>query len=130
MGQCTLCTLHSRVYHENMFFKKTLPEAQWTKGIESLALICFLFSCRDISTFRLYTLGPLCLWQCLQIGSTFGHQVTSLALLGSKVSHQVVSHALPHCLGMPYLQYLLVLHWYLHQPESHQLSLHKGGSVG
>ena len=39
---------------------------------------------------------------------------TSLALLGSKVGHQVVSFALPHCLGMPYWHY---------QPESHQLSL-------
>merc|ERR1719458_2201228 len=33
--------------------------------------------------------------------------------------------ALPHCLGLPYWHYQLVLSWYLHQPESHQLSLHK-----
>merc|ERR1719209_527388 len=26
---------------------------------------------------------------------------------------------------MPYLHYQLVLSWYLHQPESHQLSLNK-----
>ena len=36
-------------------------------------------------------------------------------------SHQVASH----CLGMPYWQYQLVLSWYPHQPESHQLSLNK-----
>ena len=33
------------------------------------------------------------------------------------------SHALPHCLGLPNRHYQLVLAWYLHQPESHQLSL-------
>ena len=33
--------------------------------------------------------------------------------------------ALPHCLELPYWHYQLVLSWYLHQPESHQLSLHK-----
>ena len=59
----------------------------------------------------------------------FGHQMTSLALLGSKVGHQVVSLALPHCLGVPYWHYQLVLSWYIHQPESHQLSLKKGLSV-
>ena len=34
--------------------------------------------------------------------------------------------ALPHCLGLPYWHYQLVLSWYLHRPESHQFSLHKG----
>ena len=29
--------------------------------------ICIQFSCRDNSSFRLNTLGPLCLWQCLSI---------------------------------------------------------------
>ena len=28
-----------------------------------------------------------------------------------------------HCLGLPYWHYQLVSSWYLHQPESHQLSL-------
>ena len=32
--------------------------------------------------------------------------------------------AFPHCVGMPYWHYQLLLSWYLHQPESHQLSLH------
>ena len=59
------------------------------------------------------------------IGSEFGHQVTSLALLGFKFGNQVVSLALPHCRGMSYWHYQLVLGWYLHQPESHQLSLQK-----
>ena len=54
---------------------------------------------------------------------------TSLALLGSKVGHQVVSFALPHCLGMPYWHYQLGLSLYLQQSESHQLSLHKPLSV-
>ena len=32
-------------------------------------------------SFKLATLGPLCLWQCLfKIGSKIGHQVTSFAL--------------------------------------------------
>ena len=31
--------------------------------------------------------------------------------------------ALPHCLELPYWHYQLVLSWYLHQPESHKLSL-------
>ena len=53
----------------------------------------------------------------------------SLALLGSKFGFQVVSLLLPNCLGMSYGQYRLVLSWYLHQPESHQLSLQQGGSV-
>ena len=53
----------------------------------------------------------------------------SLALLGSKVGHQVVSLALPHCLGMLYWHYQLVLSLYLHQSESHQLSLQKGLSL-
>ena len=49
----------------------------------------------------------------------------SFALLGSKVGHQVVSLTLPHCLGMSYWLYQLVLSLYLHQPESHQLSQQK-----
>ena len=40
-----------------------------------------------------------------------------------KVGHQVMLHALPRCLGLPYWHYQLVLDWYLHQPESHKLSL-------
>ena len=51
------------------------------------------------------------------IDSKFGHKVAPLAL------------ALPHCLGLPYWHYQLVLSWYPHQPESHQLSLHKGISL-
>ena len=41
----------------------------------------------------------------------------------NKFAHQTKSHALPDCLGLPYWHYQLVLTWYLHQPESHQLSL-------
>ena len=48
-----------------------------------------------------------------QIGSPFGHQVTSLSLLGSKVGNNIVSLALPHCLGgMSYWHHQLVLGWY------------------
>ena len=45
--------------------------------------------------------------------------------ISCKFSHQLESLALPHCVGMPYWHYQLVLGWYLHQPESHQLSLQK-----
>ena len=48
------------------------------------------------------------------ISCKFGHQMAPLALV-----------ALPHCLGLPYWHYQLVLSLYLHQLESHQLSLHK-----
>ena len=41
----------------------------------------------------------------------------------NKFAHQTKSHALPDCLVLPYWHYHLVLTWYLHQPESHQLSL-------
>ena len=62
----------------------------------------------------------------LHLVSKFVHQMTSLALFGSKVGHQVVSLALPHCFGMSYWHHQLVLGWYLHQQESHQLSLQQG----
>ena len=32
---------------------------------------------------------------------------------------------MPHCLGLPFWHYQLVLSWYIHQPESHQFSLQK-----
>ena len=32
---------------------------------------------------------------------------------------------LQHCLGLPFWHYQLVLSWYPHQPESHQLNLNK-----
>ena len=56
-------------------------------------------------------------WQ--QHGTTynsckFGHKMEPLESL-----------ALPHCLGLPYWHYQLVLSLYLHQLELHQLSLHK-----
>ena len=83
------------------------------------------------------------------ISSKFGHHMAPLTLVAnlatrwrylhwlriwppdgttgidSKVGHQVTSHALPHCLGLPFWHYQLVLSLYLHQLESHQLSLHK-----
>ena len=37
--------------------------------------------------------------------------------------------ALPHCLWLPYWHHQLVLSWYLHPPESHRLSQHKGQFV-
>ena len=43
--------------------------------------------------------------------------------INSKVGHKVTSHALPHCLGLPYWHYQLVLSLYLLQPGLHQLSL-------
>ena len=47
--------------------------------------------------------------------------------IGSKVGHQVASM---HCLELPYWHYQLVLSWYLHQPESHQLSVKKWRTDG
>ena len=43
--------------------------------------------------------------------------------------HKSTSLALPHCLELPSWHYQLVLTWYLHQPESHQLSLTKRYSL-
>ena len=48
------------------------------------------------------------------ISSKFGHQMAPLESL-----------ALPHCRGMSYWYYQLVLSLYLHQLDSHQLSLQK-----
>ena len=44
--------------------------------------------------------------------------------ISSNFGHQVAPLALPHCQGLPYQHHQLVLSWYPHQPESHQLSLH------
>ena len=49
--------------------------------------------------------------------------------IDSKVGHQVTSHALPHCLGLPYWHYQLVLSLYLHQLESHLLRVKKVSHV-
>ena len=55
--------------------------------------------------------------------------------ISNKFAHQVESHALQHCLELTYWHYQLVLTWYLHQPESHQLSfknvsyLHTSGPI-
>merc|ERR1711894_543884 len=62
-----------------------------------------------------------CHLHCLQIWPPDG-----TTCIDSKVGHQVTSHTLPHCHGLPYWHYQLVLSLYLHQLESHQLSLHKG----
>ena len=46
-----------------------------------------------------------------------------LDIVGDKCKIQIeLKIALPHCLGLPYWHYQLVLSWYLHQPETHQLS--------
>ena len=50
------------------------------------------------------------------ISSKFGHQMAPLAL---------VTIALSYCLWLTYCFYQFVLSWYLHQPESHQLSFKK-----
>ena len=51
------------------------------------------------------------------IGSTFSHQVAPLALFPKLVIATLA--------WIAYWHYQLVLSWYLHQPESHQLSLNK-----
>ena len=77
---------------------QTLPEAQRTQGIE---FICNL---------SLISLSLAFVWNL----------VIRWCFLHSKVGQQVESLALQHCLG---LLCWLVLIRYLHQPESHQLSL-------
>ena len=52
-------------------------------------------------------------------------QAENATCIVSKVGHQVVSLALQDYLELLYWHYQFVLSWYLHQPESHQLSLHK-----
>ena len=70
------------------------------------------------------------------ISCKFGHQLVPLSLVTNFATrwHYLhwskiwppgwldESHALPHCLGLSYWHYQLVLAWYLHQPETHQLS--------
>ena len=41
-----------------------------------------------------------------------------------KLSFQLVVQCAT-CIGLPYLQYQLILSWYLHQPEKYQLSLNE-----
>ena len=71
----------------------------------------------------------------------FGHQVAQLGLVQNLVlmwRHldclqswpPVCITAVPHCLELPYWHYQLVLSWYLHQPESHQLSVKKWRTDG
>ena len=44
---------------------------KWRKVKSADAGICIRFSCRDNSSFRLNSLGPLCLWPCFHNISTF-----------------------------------------------------------
>ena len=39
---------------------------KWRKVKSADAGICIRFSCRDNSSFRLNSPGPLCLWQCFK----------------------------------------------------------------
>ena len=56
----------------------------------------------------------------------FDHHMAPLALVTDSTTRSRQLHYLqiwpPHCLGLPYRYYQLVLTWYLHHPESHQLS--------
>ena len=61
------------------------------------------------------------------ISRKFAHQMAPLALVANMATrwhhlHKSTSLALPHCLELPSWHYQPVLSWYLHQPESHQLS--------
>ena len=57
-------------------------------------------------------------WKLVQIWL-----MDDVSCIGSKVGHQIESLSLPHCLRMLHWHFQLVLSRYLHQPESHQLSL-------
>ena len=71
------------------------------------------------------------------ISSKFGHLMAPLALVPNFATRWRHSHwfrcwppGWVTCIATlpwaPFWHYQLVLSWYLHQPESHQLSLHKG----
>ena len=51
--------------------------------------------------------------------------VASLATISKHFDQPMTPLALSHCQGLPYLHHTLVLSWYLHQPEPHQLTLEK-----
>ena len=78
------------------FGHKVVPPGRRPASVENLATMW-----HHMHSFKIWSSG----------GST---------CIVSKVGHQVAtaSHALSHCLGLPYWQYQLVLSWYLHQPES------------
>ena len=56
------------------------------------------------------------------IGSTFSHQVAPLALFPKLATRSRHLHCYIALAWIAYWHYQLVLSWYLHQPESHQLS--------
>ena len=54
-----------------------------------------LFCWRDNSSFRCYTLGPLCLWQCLWYCPSicdFGHSQSVIELFGKQVNNALSVH--------------------------------------
>ena len=104
----------------------TRPHGLLCLTAESRLRCCCIsqFQIYDISWKQICILFEFAFSDLLNIVSKFVHQA-SLALFGSKVGHQVLSLALPHCFGMSYWHHQLVLGWYLHQPESHQSSLQK-----
>ena len=60
-GKYTICTAYpSQQVPENKTIRLHL-----FFGTFWLNWICIYFSCRDNWSFRLHSLGPLCLWQCL-----------------------------------------------------------------
>ena len=77
---------------------KTLPEAQRTQGIDSISWVNH--SARIVQDwFQWHFLNWLQIWSpdgAIWITSKFGHQIA------------------PHCLGLSYWLYQLVLSWYLH----------------
>ena len=103
----------------NIFIKETLPEAQRTQGIAS-----------KLELSLQLMVAPLALVPNLATRWRHLHELKNwpqdgATCISCKFSHQLESLALPHCVGMPYWHYQLVLSLYLHQLESHQLSLHK-----
>jgi len=64
------------------------------------------------------------------ISCKFSHQMAPLALVANLATRwrhmHITSLALPHCFAFLSWHYQPVLSWYLHQPESHQLSLQQG----
>ena len=102
-----------------------------SKCCHQLAAIAFV----DKLTTRRHLLYCLQIWPpngATWISSKFYHHLAPFELTANLVTRRrrlqqshAVSLSLPHCLELPNWHYQLVLSWYLHQPESHQLSFTK-----
>ena len=101
---------------------QTLPEAQRTQKLTPWLGLNLATTWHQLAPLVLVAYLAIT-WHNLNWFKSWSSGCTTCIVC--KVGHQVVSLALPHCLGIPYWYYQLVSSWYPHQPESHQLSLNK-----